>query len=606
MFLYRETLQVPLFVKLPGGKRAGETVATPAALSDVFPTLAEAAGVPGFTRPEGTRSLLDPPGGPARRILSETFFPRIHFGWSDLSSLFDGRWHYVDAPKAEIYDVVADPGELHNRLLEKPDALRSMLVEAGKRKPAYETAGDLDPEARKKLASLGYLSAGPSSAGAGALDDPKDRIGTFETLRTGLGDLSAGNSEKAHAIFTKLLAENPRMLDVWDMDAKVLVQLGRPEEALLALKKTVELAPEAARGPYVREVANMCLQLGRPEEALVQAKAALEMGDPDAEEVIARAELARGDLAAAEQAARRALRQRPGCRSGRFSGPGADPGAEGRLLRCPGPATTRSRPRRVGSEELEGLPGFHYLRGDLFARMNRPAEAEKEFLAEIRVYPQGLEARVGLAVTYAATGRRPEAIRVVSEMVRDLPRPDAYATGIRALQVLQEPAAAARLRSEGLRGSRGNRASCRAAADEPLRASPGPAILHCAVRGATSTKQLTPGCEAIFRRWAFGPSELFAQQAAAGNREETEARGEAREEAREEEREPRRRHRRDRRERRERRADRSSEPGRLSPGPGRDRSRPPIGAACCFREQRRARCRRNARQLNGHSGDAAV
>src|ERR1019366_2708962 len=43
MFLYRETLQVPLFVKLPGGKRAGETVATPAALADVFTTLAEAA-----------------------------------------------------------------------------------------------------------------------------------------------------------------------------------------------------------------------------------------------------------------------------------------------------------------------------------------------------------------------------------------------------------------------------------------------------------------------------------------------------------------------------------------------------------------------------------
>ncbi|MFI5197300.1 MAG: sulfatase, partial [Thermoanaerobaculia bacterium] len=100
MFLYREVLQVPLFVKLPGGRRGGETVAAPAALSDVFTTLAEAAGVPAFARPEGTRSLLDAPGAPARRILSETFFPRIHFGWSGLTSLFDGRWHYIEAPKA--------------------------------------------------------------------------------------------------------------------------------------------------------------------------------------------------------------------------------------------------------------------------------------------------------------------------------------------------------------------------------------------------------------------------------------------------------------------------------------------------------------------------
>ena len=130
-------------------------------------------------------------------------------------------------------------------------------------------------EARKKLASLGYLSAGPSSANAGGLDDPKDRIRTFEELRTGLGDLTAGNSAKAHAIFTKLLKENPRMLDVWDMDSKVLIQLGRPEEALAALKKTVDLAPEAARAPYLREVANLCLQLGKWDEALKHAEASL-------------------------------------------------------------------------------------------------------------------------------------------------------------------------------------------------------------------------------------------------------------------------------------------------------------------------------------------
>ena len=106
---------------------------------------------------------------------------------------------------------------------------------------------------------------------------------------------------------------------------------------------------------------------------------------------------------------------------------------------------------------MAGLPGFHYLRGDLFARMNRPADAEKEFLAEIRVFPQGLEARVGLAVTYASMDRKGDAIRVVREMVRDNPRPDAYATGIRALEVLKEPAEARRLRAEAVARFPGDR-----------------------------------------------------------------------------------------------------------------------------------------------------
>ena len=101
MLLYRESLQVPLFLKLPGSRRAGETVAAPAALSRTSSRLSRRAQASRTSRgPKGTRSLLDPPGGPARRILSETFFPRIHFGWSDLASLYDGRWHYIDAPRA--------------------------------------------------------------------------------------------------------------------------------------------------------------------------------------------------------------------------------------------------------------------------------------------------------------------------------------------------------------------------------------------------------------------------------------------------------------------------------------------------------------------------
>src|SRR5688572_16381722 len=38
IFLYREAIQVPLFLKLPGKKNAGTSVATPVQLSDIFPT----------------------------------------------------------------------------------------------------------------------------------------------------------------------------------------------------------------------------------------------------------------------------------------------------------------------------------------------------------------------------------------------------------------------------------------------------------------------------------------------------------------------------------------------------------------------------------------
>lgn len=449
MFLYRETLQVPLFLKLPGGKRAGETVTAPVALADVFTTLAEVAGVPGFTRPAGTQSLLDPPGAPPRRILSETFFPRIHFGWSDLSSLFDGRWHYIEAPKAEIYDVAADPGEKTNRLAEKPDALRAMLVEAGKRRPAFESAGDLDPEARKKLASLGYLSAGPSSANAGALDDPKDRIGTFETLRIGLGELTAWNSAKAHAIFTKLLKENPRMLDVWDMDSKVLIQLGRPEEALAALKKTVDLAPEAARAPYLREVANLCLQLGKWDEGLRHAEALRLLGDPSAEDIAARAALGNGDFKAAEPAARAAYDKG----SGKTKVRGAL--VLGRLAVMRNDLASAQK----WADEASALSaydkmvqsGLHMLRGDVLARLGRAPEAEKEFLEELRLYPDRMDARVSLSALYASVDRRQDARRVIIDLVSRQPTPESFLLGMKTFRSSEDPEGEVQLRREARR-----------------------------------------------------------------------------------------------------------------------------------------------------------
>src|SRR5262249_7693366 len=107
MFLCREALQVPLLVRLPGARRGGTSVSSPVALTDVFTTVGRAIAVPGFEAPAGTASLLEAgaAGAPSRRLLAETFFPRIHFGWSELASNLEGRGHYIQAPRPQIYDL---------------------------------------------------------------------------------------------------------------------------------------------------------------------------------------------------------------------------------------------------------------------------------------------------------------------------------------------------------------------------------------------------------------------------------------------------------------------------------------------------------------------
>ena len=99
LLLYTETLRVPLMLKLPDARWAGRSVSAPVQLIDVYPTLAGLLGLSGSEHLRG-RSLVELMMGeaPARRLYSETFYPRIHLGWSELAALTDDRYHYIEGP----------------------------------------------------------------------------------------------------------------------------------------------------------------------------------------------------------------------------------------------------------------------------------------------------------------------------------------------------------------------------------------------------------------------------------------------------------------------------------------------------------------------------
>ena len=446
VFLYREVLQVPLLVKLPRSAGKGTSVAAPVQLVDVFTTIATATGIAEFVPPAGTVSLLDVAAGrevPERHFYAESFFPRIHFGWSELRSLLDGRWHYIEGPKPEFYDLASDPLEAKNVIDGKPGPFRAMRIEMEKLRTAFHAPGAVDPEAARQLASLGYLSSGASS-GNGRLEDPKDHIATVQAMKDALAHFMEGRPEKAVEVTDRLLAENPRMLDIWELRSLALARLGRMDESLAALKKTVELAP-AGSTHYLRLVANHCLDMGRTDEAVRHAELAKRMGDPAADEILARALLAQGDLNGAEAAARASL-GRAGDR-----GKGALTLARVAVKRNDLPGALRL----VATAEQasgRGLPpaGLHLLKGDILARLNRHSEAEAEFRAEVRAFPATYQAWESLVLLLAAQGRPADARAAVSEMIATVPGVDSYLSAIRALAVVGDAASAAHWQREGL------------------------------------------------------------------------------------------------------------------------------------------------------------
>ena len=115
-FLYDATLRVPLIMAGPG--LAPRVVAEQVRSIDIAPTIARFAGAAWEADAAGGESLqplLD--GGRRREVpvsIAESWYPRLHFGWSELRSARVGEWKYIAAPKPELYDLRTDAGEGKN------------------------------------------------------------------------------------------------------------------------------------------------------------------------------------------------------------------------------------------------------------------------------------------------------------------------------------------------------------------------------------------------------------------------------------------------------------------------------------------------------------
>src|SRR5207247_10069954 len=105
--LYRAALHVPLRITLPHSARRGSVIERPVPLVDLFPTILQLVGIE-----KSARSLLA--DASPKAIYSETLYPRIHIGWSELRSLIDERFHYIDGPRPELYYLRRDPGDVRD------------------------------------------------------------------------------------------------------------------------------------------------------------------------------------------------------------------------------------------------------------------------------------------------------------------------------------------------------------------------------------------------------------------------------------------------------------------------------------------------------------
>jgi arylsulfatase A-like enzyme/Flp pilus assembly protein TadD len=313
-FIYESTLHVPLIFKLPAGTGQQKSVVDESAnLADLLPTILDIVGAGTPTEVQGRSlvpSIAGKPNDKPAENYAETYLPRIHFNWSELRGVRYRQYHFIDGPRAELYNVSADPHELKNlysaqravanELRKRLGQLITQLTPASGVKTA-ETTG-LDPALMERLKSLGYVAV----AGGGddvlsdrRLADPKDRVQVYELVSDALADsqrgryaesiqklLQAEKVEKDSLPVHYLLALNyyrqntfPTAIEEFQTVLKLspdytlanyylglsYTQTGDWDQAIASFRRTLEL--DATNFSAAYNLGAACLKQGKVEEA---------------------------------------------------------------------------------------------------------------------------------------------------------------------------------------------------------------------------------------------------------------------------------------------------------------------------------------------------
>jgi arylsulfatase A-like enzyme len=422
LLLYREDLQVPLIVKLPQQRKKGATVETPVQLVDVFPTILDrtATPIPAGGHRVGQSLLTFLEGGATRPIYSETYYPRFHFGWSDLHSLIDGDDHYIRAPKAELYDLAADWGERKNTIESNRRATVKLRAAIEPFVKEAQAPTNIDPEDAKKLAALGYVGSTVPTKSGEALPDPKDMIGVFHDIRVAYTEYRNDNEPAALALTERLLAANGQITDLWDLKSKILFKMGDKAGSIEAAKEGLRRVPGAIA--LLFDVANLALAMGDLETAQQHAEIAVKIEPGEAHNVLAQVWEHRRDMPKAEMEAKLAVETMHDPTDALFMLSRIEK-TRGNMR---GALTYLDKAVTTSGRSSSKHPGLHAARADLLARLNRNDEAEQEFRTEIQLNPDMPDAYASLILLLATEHRLDEATKLIFEMVKAAPKPHTY------------------------------------------------------------------------------------------------------------------------------------------------------------------------------------
>jgi len=247
-FVYDAAVRIPLIVAGPGVP--SRAIAEQVRIVDVMPTVLDLLGVPAPKSVQGVSLQRLARGEPLGLVArSESWYPRYHYGWSDLQSIQDGRFKYIRAPRPELYDLSADPRETNDLSRQDPQRLaaldKALAAEIARTSSATAAKGPqvVDAETEERLAALGYVGG---SVSARHLEerprgDPKDKIGLYNLLKVAGTASSERRYDEAIARVKEVLAADPDVVEAYMLLGNFLKKSKDPDSAIAAYRQALAL-----------------------------------------------------------------------------------------------------------------------------------------------------------------------------------------------------------------------------------------------------------------------------------------------------------------------------------------------------------------------------
>lgn len=425
-FVYNSTTHVPFAIRAPRTASSPRRVADPVRSVDVMPTaldllaIAPPGGISG-------RSLAPLMSGAARELnldgYSEAMYPLHHYGWSDLHALRAGRYKIIDAPRPELYDMDRDPQEATNLF----DARRQLgdrmiaqlrALEGGFAKTqAALPAADVDPDARQRLAALGYVGSFVATAADARTGraDPKDKIDIFNKLGEATEltkDTDAQGRppfERVFALLNNIVRKDPEVIDAWFMLGTQHMAAGQLEDAVRYFQHTLQLKPDYDLAVF--NLAQAYRRMGNDEAAMAgfEHYLTLDPKDPFVYYQMGEIWMDRGDTTKAEGLFRKALEIDPQVAAAK--------NALGVLaLQHGDPATAE----RLINEAIATKPTLrlaHFNLGLLAEQRGDLRTAEREYFEELKAHPDSFKAAFNMSRLYEQVGDREGQIGALKQSI---------------------------------------------------------------------------------------------------------------------------------------------------------------------------------------------